>query len=248
MSWTIDSTGLMFIALVCTGVGFLFGLLISLFRSGNPRAKAPKKDLTEIVNLWRDKKDDQLWVEINGQTVSKLDDLSDENRSQVILAGKQLAHLVADEMPPSTVQPQSIRNQAAPLTEENPASMSQAPSQMQNEKAWESTSIDLTSADNMQNEKPRIDIVKGLRLTLEGDSSRAQPTLSIAAQVDEILQEKIKGTNLEKKGIRLMELPGQGMVVMVGMEKFDFVDEVPYPEIKAVLKDSVAVWEDKMLS
>ncbi len=72
-------------------------------------------------------------------------------------------------------------------------------------------------------------------------------SLSIAAQVDEILQEMLEGTPLEARGIRLMELPGQGMVVLVGLEKFVTVDEVPYDDVRAVLKAAVARWETKML-
>lgn len=246
MSWTIDSTGLMFIALVCLGVGLLFGMLISMFRSGRSRGKPPKKNLSEAATIWQDEKDDQFWVEIGKQTVSNFDELSDENRSKLTLITRYFSPSAAEEILSTQVEPQSVEVQAVSIPDRDSVSNGSTTSQLQNEKAWEAT-IGLAAVENAQNEKPRIDIVKGLRLTLEGDSSRTQSTQSIAAQVDEILQEKIKGTELERKGLRLMELPGQGMVVLVGMEKFESVDEVPYPEIKAVLKDSVSVWEDKML-
>lgn len=98
---------------------------------------------------------------------------------------------------------------------------------------------------NENSERPRIDIVKGIRLAIEG--SPAKKESSIAAQVDEILQERLKGTELEQRGIRLMELPGRGMVVMIGLDQYDAVDDVPFPDIKAMLKSAVAEWERKML-
>jgi hypothetical protein len=65
---------------------------------------------------------------------------------------------------------------------------------------------------------------------------------SIAVQVNEILQQKLKDTPLESRGICLMELPGQEMVVMIGLDKFDSVGAVPDEEIRAVLQLAVNDW------
>ena len=43
---------------------------------------------------------------------------------------------------------------------------------------------------------------------------------SIAAQIDEILQEKIEGSDMAQRGVRLLELPNKGMVVMVGLDQY----------------------------
>jgi len=45
-----------------------------------------------------------------------------------------------------------------------------------------------------------------------------------------------------------MELPGKGMVVMIGLDQYDSVNDVPDSEIQAVLRAAVKEWEDKMLS
>jgi hypothetical protein len=65
---------------------------------------------------------------------------------------------------------------------------------------------------------------------------------SIAVQVNQILQKKLKGTPLENRGVCLMELPGQDMVVMIGMDKYDSVSAVPDDEIRAVIQSSVNDW------
>lgn len=75
------------------------------------------------------------------------------------------------------------------------------------------------------------------------DVSSVQPgQKSIAMQVNEILKEKLKDTPLEKRGIELFELPGQDMVVMIGMDKYDSVSAVPDDEIRGVLQSAVNEW------
>lgn len=67
-------------------------------------------------------------------------------------------------------------------------------------------------------------------------------TKSIAVQVNEILQKKLKDTPLGTRGICLMELPGQEMVVMIGLDKYESVNAVPEEEIRAVLQSAVNEW------
>jgi len=66
---------------------------------------------------------------------------------------------------------------------------------------------------------------------------------SIAAQIDEILQRKLAGTPLAARGIKIVELPNQGMVVMVGLEKFTDLTQVPEEEVRSVIAQAVAEWE-----
>lgn len=68
---------------------------------------------------------------------------------------------------------------------------------------------------------------------------------SIAAQIDEILQEKLEISPLKDRGIRLMELPEKGLVVMVGTDEFDAVSDVPDPEVRDLLKECVTEWEKR---
>jgi hypothetical protein len=69
---------------------------------------------------------------------------------------------------------------------------------------------------------------------------------SIAAQVDEILQEMLVDSPLNTKAIRLLELPGKGMVVMVGLDHYEGVDAVPDEEIRSLLQVAVAEWERRV--
>jgi hypothetical protein len=72
------------------------------------------------------------------------------------------------------------------------------------------------------------------------------PPMSIAAQIDEILQEKLETSPLNSKAIRLLELPGKGMVVMVGLDQYEGVDAVPDEEIQNLIRSAVAEWERRV--
>ena len=72
------------------------------------------------------------------------------------------------------------------------------------------------------------------------------PLVSIAAQIDEILQEKLAADQSIKRAVRLMEIPGKGMVVMVGLDQFAGVDEVPDADVRALIRESVEEWERRV--
>lgn len=69
--------------------------------------------------------------------------------------------------------------------------------------------------------------------------------LSMVAQIDEILQKNILGTPLGKLGLKLMETPGGGVTVVVGLQRYAGLGEVPDPEVQAALRAAIAEWEKK---
>jgi hypothetical protein len=77
---------------------------------------------------------------------------------------------------------------------------------------------------------------------LQADIGTPLITKSLAEQVDEILQEKLLASPLREKKIRLVDLPGGGLVVMVGLEKYDGIDAVPDEQVRAVLREAVDEW------
>jgi hypothetical protein len=68
---------------------------------------------------------------------------------------------------------------------------------------------------------------------------------SIAAQINEILQNRLPGSPYEAVGIDLIETPDQGVVVRVGAEEFPGVEAVSDPGVRAMIKAAVAEWEEK---
>lgn len=68
---------------------------------------------------------------------------------------------------------------------------------------------------------------------------------SIVEQVDAILQTQLAGTPLAETGIRLQESPEGGVIVWVGLRKFESIDEVPDDQIKAAIRAAITDWENK---
>ncbi len=62
-------------------------------------------------------------------------------------------------------------------------------------------------------------------------------------QVEDILQDMIAGTPLAQRGLHLIEDPMRGVIVQVGVERYEGIDGVPDPEIKGVLRSAVNEWE-----
>ena len=79
----------------------------------------------------------------------------------------------------------------------------------------------------------------------EKDEKSAPPATGIVGQIDSILQMRLAGTPLEGRGIYLSNSPEGGVVVNVGLQKFNGIDEVTDPEIKAVLRAAITEWENK---
>ena len=82
--------------------------------------------------------------------------------------------------------------------------------------------------------------------------SRTGSQKSIAAQVDEILQEKIDNLppgelSPDQRATRLLELPGKGMVVMVGLNQYEGVGAVPDARIRKLISESVEEWERRAI-
>jgi hypothetical protein len=70
--------------------------------------------------------------------------------------------------------------------------------------------------------------------------------LSIVAQVDEILQEKLENSPLAKRGISMKDSLDGGLLVWVGLKQYASIDEVPDPEIRQLLRESVEEWERRL--
>jgi len=77
------------------------------------------------------------------------------------------------------------------------------------------------------------------------DEEPAAALESIVAQVDSILQTQLAGTPLMDKGIRLQESPEGGVIVWVGIRKYEGIDEVPDDQIKAAIRAAITTWDNK---
>ncbi len=81
--------------------------------------------------------------------------------------------------------------------------------------------------------------------TIAKDDRPAVPANSMVAQIDEILQSHLAGTPLAERGIFLAQSPQGSVNVYVGLTRYDGIDDVPDPEVKAAIRAAITEWENK---
>jgi len=81
--------------------------------------------------------------------------------------------------------------------------------------------------------------------TIAKEDRPAAPANSIVSQIDTILQSRLAGTPLEERGVFLTQSPEGGVNVYVGLTRYDGIDEVPDPQIKAAIRAAISEWENK---
>jgi hypothetical protein len=69
--------------------------------------------------------------------------------------------------------------------------------------------------------------------------------LSMVEQIDWILQKNLEKHPLKAKRIRLKGALTGGVSFLIGDEHYEFIDEIPYPDIKEVIQQAISEWEDK---
>lgn len=200
---------LIFIAVIGLAIGFAMGGLFFNTRSGRT---ADAGGMDEVAHLWWDGQRQRLYMEINGRTIRRVEDLTPIERQRVQRA---LAELNALDSSPAA---------GRRLVGELPESEASASS---------------------ANEGRRASF-NPLEIFARGRASEtSEPPKSIAAQIDAILNEKIAGTQWESRGIRVMELPEKGVVVLVGLDQYDSVEAVPDEAIRHLLRSCVTEWEQR---
>lgn len=225
----MDLTSIIILALIGIAIGFLLGILVSSLRGGGgaerQSAEKPRSSrFKEIARLSRDRANDGLVVEVGSETYRSVDDLGEEQQKELVLASSDLRTWLRIFPKPAQVTdseafPSSFTSQPSSFPSYTPPGSSE------------------------EAERPSLNPFQAFSLPTTEASSQKAPAKSIVAQIDEILQAKLEGTPLASRGVRLTELPGEGMIVMVGLEKFKGVEEVPDEEIKKVIHAAVDEWE-----
>jgi hypothetical protein len=225
------STPLLIISgIVLVIVGFILALLVTplLGFEDKPSDGSTKKgeDLEKKIStptfppadrslrVSHDPRDNKLIIEIDGQVYDTVDRLSQEQRRFLSGISTELVSWMSLAVMQSSLPPSS--NQ--PTTKEKVAEpIPPAPDR------------------NMVNSFLRV---------LQPSPARApsQPK-SLAAQVDEVLQEKLPNSGLPYRTIHLVDLPNYGMSVQVDWEQYPSIDEVPDEAVRKLIREAVEEWK-----
>ncbi len=71
-----------------------------------------------------------------------------------------------------------------------------------------------------------------------------QSKLSMVEQIDRILQKKLEGTPLEKRGIQLRTAISGGLLIQIGLDEYEWIDEIPDKNIQKIIREASAEWDE----
>jgi hypothetical protein len=220
------------IALLGIGIGVAFGLLIAGMRTetksgeSNREQRMARAGMRELVRIWQKGASRDYLVEIDKTMIKSPSELSARQSRQLLE--------IIDRLKSWESAQAGNKGQIGDVPQpEDLPSIRVHSSQAEVQPGPAEASPDV----------PRMNPVDIFTNALQTDVPQSTEVASIGAQVDEILQKKLEGTVLETQGIRLMELPNKGLVVMVGLDQYDRVEDVPNPEIRNLIRLAVEEWE-----
>lgn len=236
----MDISLLILLAVVLVAVAVLIGFLLATVlggKSAEPPPQARKEGLNRQISFYTDDQYRKIVIQVEGKTVDSPHLLQENERRQLLLLEQALRKWL--NLPPTLTEKPA---QAPPKPESVPTATPPPP------QSPVFPDISAARASPPPVETPaKKGVADWLAQALQPKSSVAEPPRSIAMQVDEILQRKLQERGWSERGIRLMELPTKGMVVLIGLDQYATVDEVPDLEIRALIRASVNEWETKML-
>ena len=96
---------------------------------------------------------------------------------------------------------------------------------------------------SIQPQSPVEDALVPPEIEAEEEGEPEVKMLSVVDEVNDILQKKLHGSPLAGKGIHLMENHNKEIRFWVGLNSFNDVEEIPDPEVRHIIDESVREWE-----
>lgn len=219
----MDMIGAILLAVIGVVIGFLLGALVfTLRRESSPEPASRKSVLSneqDDLRIWREGKNEQLVIEMEGATYRRESDLDpDQSRRLTRLINELRTFMGVSSTPP-------VQAPAVQIDSLKPA-------------------VVHTAKDENRTSLNPFQIFTRSLQPLE-KSGPDEPDKSIVAQIDEILQTNLENTPLADQGIHLIEGPDQGMVVEVGLSRYTDIDAVPDAEVRRLIRQAVSEWESR---
>ncbi len=237
--------------------GFIFGYIMRSFIRKNDKSeaqveyekaldveiakkKARNRHFQEVAQLWRDNRDRRLVFQVENKYYKRGIDLSTRDKELLL---KVVMDFYRWLEPDASGLPREASSSHPKQLQSNTPSQN-----VQQAQHPPKPSAALTHG----NGKPspiNMNPVNILTQSLQSDMKKATLTdQSMVTQVDAILQKKLDLAGMKKWAIRLTEFPQRGMVVLVGLEQYNGIDEVPYERVRTIIRESVSEWEQRAVA
>jgi hypothetical protein len=246
----IFSLAFLFLLLPIVAIIVFFVLRGGKEKKDNRRGGESQKrtEIKPVVRLWRDPLKGKMIVEMDGANFNSAENLSSDQHHRLVDACVDLQKwLGASIEERTTVRSAPDQTDLTKQVESIPPASEKSEVSTQASSTWQ-PARSLTPPAETADERARSNInpLEVFTRALQPRSETQTPEINVVAQIDAILQEKLADSPLRQRGIRLIEQADRSMVVMIGMEKYASVDEVPDEAVKAVIRQSVSEWEDRM--
>jgi hypothetical protein len=230
----------MIIAVVCVVVGTGLGMMISMAfsnrgnESKNPPAEAESPH-NRVAALLRDRQDSSLLVELDGRVYASAEPLSQKQHELLENACREWRNWL--RVPPENEEgPSPVGNAARAASSQSKtvpvADLSRAARE------------NLPAAPPVGVAVPPL-VAAAVASNVERSAPPPAAARSIVEQIDEILQDMVSGTPLAEKSIRLVEEPDSDVIVWIGLEHFEGINNVPDIEARTIIQAAVREWEKK---
>ncbi|MBN1994572.1 MAG: hypothetical protein JW953_17875 [Anaerolineae bacterium] len=235
-------------------------------RLGNRPPAGRSAEPTELLRLLRHPRSGQLIVEVAGQRYGRLADIDDRETGQYIL--ELAAHLlaftggvIATEVGVKSVYLPKVGETPMSLTAPTP--VSQLPDPSAYEPATSSPEPEPSSAKPELVPKPSPEAEVAFLASLKAQSPEPQPRgflgrssaaspgassqltgFNLADEINKIVQTRLLVSPLASTtAIDILSDPGGGIQIKVNETIYAGPDDIPDPEVKALIKDSIKQWE-----
>ncbi len=244
------------LVLIIVGLAGLFvGLLVSgLFgnrdakarKTSRPTPEMEKEGFLEVARLWYSPTSKSIMPELDGEFIQDHASLTPDRQKKIFRIADLLSEWVR-KIPTEVAQPVAKIDEPlapSPFTAVPPADEESQPSPFIEAPQVESVTPPSNAftpqvMSSMENETENYLSAEDE----EPDENLVIKPRTIAGQISLILEDMVQTSSLREKGIKLIEREDHGVDVWIGMEKFDGVEAIPYPEARQLIKAAAAKWE-----
>ena len=206
-----------------------------------PRGAAPGS-AHEVMRVLRDNLTGRILIELGGQryaTPGEVQDADLRQALQTILADLKVFQTGGASDPIGTMQPPADGSATdTALLPEN-ASMALPP------RAASAPASRATTNEPPPLPKPTMNPFKQMAVLREMAKIPPTPTMTIAEQIDAVLQDHIEGTPLKERGIRMRPGPRGDAIFDLDGASYTGVEELPDEDVRGVVRAAIAEWESK---
>jgi hypothetical protein len=218
------------ILMIGAAIGGLIERALKRRPSARPTPPTTKNNLAEdndveIFSAWRTG-GNKVWLEMDGKRLDNKEALQPEQR-------QRLVSLVLDLRPwLETTRPAASGQGTAPEPIQSAAPEPEVAAQPVQAAAPEAA----VAAQPVQ--------TKNNQGNLAGEENPPVPVLdSIIEQINKVLQDKLATSMFKDRDIRLIEGPGGIVIIKDGLNRYEGIEKIPDPQVKAFIQQAVTDWE-----